>query len=61
MAMRPPAPGERYRVTVMGPGVTPVIQWEGPGLTSADRAQAASITAVFDEVMAGDARCAAER
>ena len=33
----------------MGPGVTPVIQWEGPGLTSADRAAAASITAVFDE------------
>ena len=29
-AMRPPAPGERYRITVMGPGVTPVIQWEGP-------------------------------
>ena len=45
----------------MGPGVTPVIQWEGPGLTSADRAAAASITAVFDEVMAGDARCAGER
>jgi len=60
-AMRPPAPGERYRVTVMGPGVTPVIQWEGPGLTSADRAAAGSITAVFDELMAGDPRCAAER
>ena len=29
--MRPPAPGERYRITVMGPGVTPVIQWEGAG------------------------------
>ena len=40
-AMRPAAPGERYRITVMGPGVTPVIQWEGPGLTSADRAAAA--------------------
>ncbi len=60
-AMRPPAPGERYRVTVMGPGVTPVVDWEGSGLTSADRASAASITAVFDQIMAGDARCAAER
>jgi len=60
-ALRPAAPGERYRVTVMGPGVTPVIQWEGPGLTSADRASAASITAVFDEIMAGDRRCAGER
>jgi hypothetical protein len=59
--MRPPAPGERYRITVMGPGVTPVIQWEGRGLTSADRASAGSITAIFDELMAGDARCAAER
>jgi hypothetical protein len=59
--MRPPAPGERYRVTVMGPGVTPVVDWEGPGLTAADRASAVSITAVFDEIMAGDARCAAER
>ena len=60
-AMRPPAPGEKYRITVMGPGVTPVIQWEGPGLTSADRAAAASITAVFDQLMAGDRRCAPER
>jgi hypothetical protein len=59
--MRPPAPGERYRVTVMGPGVTPVVDWEGRGLTSADRASAASITEVFDAVMAGDARCAGER
>ena len=30
-AMRPPAPGERYRVTVSGPGVTPVLQVEVPG------------------------------
>jgi hypothetical protein len=45
----------------MGPGVTPVIQWEGPGLTAADRAAAGSITAVFDQLMAGDRRCASER
>jgi hypothetical protein len=60
-AMRPAAPGERYRVTVMGAGVTPVIQWEGPGLTAADRAQAASVTSIFDAVMAGDRQCAPER
>ena len=59
--MRPPAPGEKYRITVMGPGVTPVIQWEGSGLTAADRASAGSITAVFDELMAGDRKCAGER
>ena len=30
--IRPPGNGERHRVTVMGPGVTPVIQWVGKGL-----------------------------
>ena len=29
---RGPGNGERHRVTVMGPGVTPVVQWEGEGL-----------------------------
>jgi hypothetical protein len=58
---RPAAPGERYRVTVMGPGVTPVIQWEGAGLTAADRQAAASVTAIWDQVMTGDGKCAPER
>jgi hypothetical protein len=60
-AQRPPAPGERYRVTVMGPGVTPVVLWEGPGLTSADRQEQSTTRSVFDQVMAGDAKCASER
>jgi hypothetical protein len=30
--IRPPANGERYRVTVRGPGVTPDVSWEGKGL-----------------------------
>ena len=58
---RPAAPGERYRVTVMGPGVTPVIMAEVPGLTAADRSSASSMTQIWDRVMAGDARCAPER
>ena len=33
-----PGNGERHRVTVMGPGVTPVIQWEGPALGRPTRA-----------------------
>ncbi len=33
-----PARGERHRVTVMGPGVTPDVQWEGAALGSYDRA-----------------------
>ena len=36
--IRPPAPGERHRITVGGPGVTPVMQVELAGLTQADRA-----------------------
>jgi len=24
--------GKRYRLSVMGPGVTPDVSWEGPGL-----------------------------
>ena len=60
-AMRPAAPGERYRVTVMGPGVMPVLQWEGPGLTNADKARDAEFDMRFDQVMAGDKICAPER
>ena len=58
---RPPAPGERHRVTVGGPGVTPVMQVELPGLTDADRARDAEFDSVFDRVMAGDKICTPER
>jgi hypothetical protein len=60
-ALRPAAHGERYRVTVMGPGVTPVLQWEGRGLTNADKASDGEFNKRFDEVMAGDRICAGER
>jgi hypothetical protein len=60
-AQRPAAPGERYRVTVSGPGVTPVLQVEVPGLTGADKARDAELNAVFDRVMAGDRVCTPER
>src|SRR5919106_2335368 len=30
--LRPSARGERYRITVMGPGVTPTVAWEGSAL-----------------------------
>ena len=59
--MRPPAPGERYRVTVSGPGVTPVLQVEVPGLTNADRGRDQELNAIFDRVMSGDKLCASER
>ena len=59
--VRPAAPGERYRVTVMGPGVTPVVTWEGAGLTDQDRSRDGDFDALFDRIMAGDRRCAGER
>jgi hypothetical protein len=59
--LRPAAPGERYRITVGGPGVTPVTQVELPGLTHADLGRDSELDAVFDRVMAGDRICAAER
>jgi hypothetical protein len=37
------------------------VQWEGPGLTTADRALQSSTRAIFDRVMAGDRICASER
>jgi hypothetical protein len=60
-ATRPPAPGERYRATVMGPGVMPIVEAEVPGLTAADRASAAVTAGAWDRFMIGDAKCAPER
>ena len=59
--MRPAASGERYRVTVGGPGVMPVMQVEVPGLADSDRSRDAEFNSVFDKVMAGDRICAGER
>jgi hypothetical protein len=43
-AGRPPGAGTRYRATVIGPGVTPDVTWEGPapGPYDADRDRAAT-------------------
>ena len=59
--LRPAAPGERYRITVGGPGVMPVMQVEVPGLDQADLRRDDEIDSVFDQVMAGDRVCAGER
>lgn len=65
--LRPPAPGERYRVSVMGPGVMPVLMWEGSGLPSFNAGDPehvrieAEANAAFDRVMAGDRICRHER
>ena len=59
--VRPSAAGERYRVTVGGPGVMPIMQVEVAALTKADLAREHEVDAVFDQVMAGDRICAGER
>jgi hypothetical protein len=59
--IRPAGNGERHRVTVMGPGVTPVIQWEGAGLGKYDPAIDARFNQIFDSMLAGDMACALER
>ena len=55
--------GEKYRITVTGPGVTPDIMWQGTGLHDFDKsnpddvAYEARMNDILDLVMAGDKRC----
>ena len=64
---RPSARGERYRISVMGPGVTPVVTWESSGLPAYNHSSADHRTTerraneAFDRIMAGDRVCARER
>ena len=53
--------GKQYRISVIGPGVTPIVQWVGDKLATHDRASQAAATEKFDEILAGDAHCAPER
>lgn len=41
--IRPPGHGERYRITVNGPGVTPDVVWQGKGLPAFDRSDATHV------------------
>jgi len=60
--LRPPGVGQRHRVTVMGPGVTPVIQWEGAALGRYDPQQDATYNALFDRLVGPDDKvCVPER
>ncbi len=61
--LRPAGKGERYRITVIGPGVTPDVVWEGSGLhdykpwDSEDTLYEARMNTLFDQVTAGDRFC----
>jgi hypothetical protein len=60
---RPPGNGKRYRITVMGPGVTPDVMWEGAGLHDFDPGNAADVAyerkmnTIVDRIAAGDSVC----
>ena len=61
-APRGPAVGDLHRVTVMGPGVTPDVQWEGAPIGAYDPGQDAVFNALFDRLVGTDDRvCANER
>jgi hypothetical protein len=53
--------GERHRVTVMGPGVTPDVQWEGAALGRYDPEADRAFNLLFDSILAGDNVCKPER
>jgi hypothetical protein len=60
--IRPAGNGDRHRVTVMGPGVTPILRWEGPDLGPYDRERDAVYNRLFDRIFdANDEVCARER
>ncbi len=62
VGMRGPGNGERHRVTAIGPGVTPIIQWEGAGLGRYDAAADRAFNPLFDRLVGPDDRaCRAER
>lgn len=54
---RPPGHGERYRMAAMGPGVTPVVYWEGWGLGEYDPVLDAAMNRIADEVAGSDPKC----
>ena len=59
---RGPGNGERHRVSVMGPGVTPVVQWEGLGLRRYDAGSDQAFNRLFDQLVGLDDKvCARER
>ena len=60
--VRPAGTGERHRVTVMGPGVTPVLQWTGAALGRYDAQQDEIFNALFDRIVGPDDKvCVPER
>lgn len=53
--------GRRIRLSVIGPGVTPIVQWVGNRLPAFDAAAQAAATREFDAILGADKHCAPER
>jgi hypothetical protein len=53
--------GEKYRITVMGPGVTPIVRWEGRKLTRFDPGLQSQAANKFEQILGDDKHCAPER
>ena len=53
--------GERHRITVMGPGVTPDVEWEGAALGAYDSDADRAFNLLFDSILGGDNVCKSER
>ena len=51
---RGPGNGERHRVTVMGPGVTPIVRWEGEGLGRYNAVADQAFNRLFDQWVGPD-------
>jgi hypothetical protein len=61
-APRGPAIGDAHRVTVMGPGVTPDVEWQGAPLGPFDAARDATFNGLFDRLVGpSDKVCTNER
>lgn len=53
--------GTHHRISVIGPGVTPIVQVTVPRLTGFDATAQIEATARFDEILGDDRHCAPER
>jgi hypothetical protein len=51
---RGPAIGDLHRVTIMGPGVTPDVQWQGVSLGAYDPVRDEAFNALFDRLVGRD-------
>ena len=65
--LRPAGNGKRYRITVEGPGVTPDVQWEAPGLHDFNPNNRADVEyerkqdALFMQFLGNDKFCPTQR